>query len=377
MGTVQLVAALIRRGGLAFCTLCATGVAQDDGLAAHRLVAMESISFMPDVPARLFRHHADQYLIHVVDPSVTWPRDPELKRRNRWHHVDADAGASHQNRKARLEALKALPQDKSAALRWYRRHGPNIGGELPWAIAECHGKLANAFRAGDLKATLAWAGYLAHFVADGTNPFRCSVIDRGAATGNLRFGSAYGVHPRSHDHSIRERFGTALVARHVSDYAAGIGEHPSKVELEQDPLASVFALIEGSLAVLDDVVQADREILNLLGVSDGKTFASRADAYYAALHERCGAIRMARLEAGASLTGRLIGAAWHAAGKPATEIAGAEPRSAWVASRHSSVFHISTCPFAALIKQENVVSFPTRDGALSTGHRPCKRCQPQ
>lgn len=374
-GTMQLSAALIRRGGLAFCTLCSAAIAQEDGFVAHRLVALRSISFMPDVPARLFRRHADQFLAYAVAPGVSWPRDAELKRRNAWHHVDADAGAGEQNRQARLAAFQTLPRGKSAALRWYRRHGPNIGGELPWAVVACHQELADAFRTGDNAAALAWAGYLAHFVADATNPFRCSENDQGTATGNLRFGSAHGVHPRSRDHSIRERFGAGLVARHASDHAVVRGEHTIEAESELVPLTSIFALIEGSLGVLDDVVRADGEILRRLGVVDRKTFIARADAYYVALHERCGAISLARLEAGASLTGRLIAHAWRAGGRPATLIAGTEPLSDWVASKNSDVFHKSTCPFVALINQENVVTFPTRDSAVSAGHRPCKRCQ--
>ncbi len=74
--TLQLVVAWIRGGGLALCALCASAIAQEDGLVAHRLVALESISFMADVPARLFRHHADQFVVHVVAPGVAWPQDP-------------------------------------------------------------------------------------------------------------------------------------------------------------------------------------------------------------------------------------------------------------------------------------------------------------
>jgi hypothetical protein len=48
----------------------------------------------------------------------------------------------------------------------------------------------------------------------------------------------------------------------------------------------------------------------------------------------------------------------------------------YVASRNSNVFHISSCRYVNQIKQANLIRFSSRNAATSSGHRPCKVCNP-
>jgi hypothetical protein len=48
----------------------------------------------------------------------------------------------------------------------------------------------------------------------------------------------------------------------------------------------------------------------------------------------------------------------------------------YVASKNSNVFHRPNCSSAKRIKPENLVGYRSRDEAINTGKRPCKRCKP-
>jgi len=60
-----------------------------------------------------------------------------------------------------------------------------------------------------------------------------------------------------------------------------------------------------------------------------------------------------------------------AAAKPAA----ATPQM-YIASKSSKVFHLSSCAAAKTISSENLVTFVSRNEALASGRRPCKKCNP-
>lgn len=48
----------------------------------------------------------------------------------------------------------------------------------------------------------------------------------------------------------------------------------------------------------------------------------------------------------------------------------------YVASKSSRVFHRGDCPYARTIDEKNVVRFASRQEAVDSGRRPCKKCEP-
>jgi len=48
----------------------------------------------------------------------------------------------------------------------------------------------------------------------------------------------------------------------------------------------------------------------------------------------------------------------------------------YAASKKSEVFHYVTCSYVSKIKPENLILFKTREGAIASGRRPCKKCKP-
>ena len=48
----------------------------------------------------------------------------------------------------------------------------------------------------------------------------------------------------------------------------------------------------------------------------------------------------------------------------------------YAASKNSDVFHYINCFYVARIKPENLILFKTREEAIASGRRPCKKCNP-
>jgi hypothetical protein len=48
----------------------------------------------------------------------------------------------------------------------------------------------------------------------------------------------------------------------------------------------------------------------------------------------------------------------------------------YVASKNSEVFHKPDCSWAKKIKPENLIGYSSRDEAITSGKRPCRRCNP-
>lgn len=361
-------------------------------LPSHLIVLRKAVDALPADLAPLFQANVEPLHRFVDEPADVWPRDKRLRLRNRWHHIDADVTAAARDGDAGIEAARAFPRDKAAAQRLYRKLGRHRGGFLPWAVEECFQELVVAFRSGAREDVLAWAGYLIHFAADAADPFRCSARAFADGIAGPTFGHSRGPHPHAHSHSVSERWSMGLLARRTWEYAADITLTAADCEPAMEPVNATFAAVVEALASLDEVGAADRAILERLGVTDRPSFDARQEAYYEALHARCGGVCRDRLRAGARLAARLIAGAWQSAGHPGLESivarsaadSGSAPpplksaRSApIVGSRHSVVFHKPDCPFAGQIAEENLVGFRSALEARRQGRRACKHCRPE
>lgn len=375
------------------CCLAVQAVAvepsQVDPARVHRLVADAAIAILPEPIVELFRDNRADFARYAAAPAVDWPTDPKRRRLFRWHRVECDVAAQGPSASQRREALESFPRDRSSAVKFYREHGVRSGGLLPFAIQECYDELIEALRSGDAAAVLERAGYLTHFAADAAEPFRCTVNNDGTLTGNARFSSPRGDHPNSPDATIRERFGVGLIDRHQGDYRSALNTMTGSIAPIDTPIDAAFAVIGDSLAVVDEIAEADRLILEQLHVTDRRDFDTRRDDYYSAMNSRCGGIRVERLAAAAVLAGNMISGAWRAAGSPTTAAIRARPRiaggsdaptrrkNAFLGSKRSDVYHLPSCRFAAKIHRKNRVRFESSQQARTRGRRPCKVCKPK
>ena len=67
---------------------------------------------------------------------------------------------------------------------------------------------------------------------------------------------------------------------------------------------------------------------------------------------------------------------------PADSIVPAKPKpnetapTAYIGNSNSKKFHTPDCLYAKKLKDENKVSFKTRDEAVNEGYKPCGKCKP-
>ena len=369
------------------------------GLDAQRMVARKSVEMLPEDLAVLFRQHADELQERVVEPDTAWRQDARLSERLDWHRVAMDIEATQQTYDARMGAARNFPREKAAAKRLYRRLNKRGGrGVLPWVIEDYYNQLADAFRQGQERDVVRTAAYLMHFATNAASPFDATANHDGKLTGNLRLGRVALGHPHYAHRSVAQRFGGELVRRNRGRYGDALKMSPGDYEPVHEPLTRARSVLLGALAVLDEIIAADAEIIDLMQVSDGDGLVARTDEYYQLLDERCGPICVERLRQGTVFAANLIGGAWSAAGRPSladirrrsgrTETQPTPPGeltedktvlsdNTIVGSRHSRVYHYYKCPWAKKIAPENLVTFKSISEAKAAGRRPCKFCNPQ
>ena len=379
----------ILRIALGTLVICSASAPADEAHTAHRIVARSALNGLSPELRPIFEAHRDAFVSSAVEPGTTWARNRKMSRRRKWHDVQVDATAEEQHLDARIQAFDAFPRNERDAQRLYRRSSGRNGGRLPWAIAETHDLLIDAFRTGDATLTVQIAGHLAHFATDAANPFRVTSNHDGEQTGNPRFGSPRGVHPADAS-SVRERFGVALFARNMADYEQHLHVTYEQSRQYSEPLQAAFALIELSIGAVDHIARVDRDALAALGITDEASFATHRTAYLDVLDEECGDIAVSQLSAAAATTAQLINAAWTTAGKPAvgtTDSNASAPSDtpsnptnaadgAFIGSKNSNVFHKRGCRFAKQIAPDNFVSFTSSASAKSAGRRACRVCKP-
>jgi len=279
----------------------------------------------------------------------------------------------------------------------YRAHHLRGGGSLPWAIEQLYEECVEAFEQGREEDIIRAAGHLAHFAGVCASPFATTVDQDGRVSGNLNLGAQEPGDDHYAHQTVRYRFDMALANRNGSRYAEKLALAEAACEPVAEPVDGAFAVLLDSLGCVDEVLAADHEIIQRLEVTDGGSFAKRADEFYVLFDERCGDLSVERLRAGAVFAAGLIGGAWEAAGKPPIDqiraranpapntpaapdddgqTAGQPPDAGFVGSNNSNVFHRAECPHAQRVSSTNRISFRTAREALDQGRRPCKSCKP-
>jgi hypothetical protein len=367
------------------------------GLENHRIMARGALDLLPEAIAPLFASNRPAFTDRAVEPATVWMNDPDKRRRQTWHRVPLDLGVSEQTRDARLKAAGRFPRSEAGVKSLYQAHHVRAGGTLPWAVAELYRDLVEAMKTGREDDIVRAAGYLTHFAGECASPFNTTTDFDGQFTDNLRFGEQKPGEAGYAHQDVRYRFDMELVNRNAGRYAEKARATAAAGPAVADPVDGAFLVLLDSLACLDEILSADRQIIQRLGVTDGAGLLARADEYYVLFDERCGEVCIERLRAGAILAAGLIRGAWEAAGKPsvddirARQAAGAQapqtggtpssapqPASAggFVGSRGSQVFHRVDCPHAARIDPANAVRFKTVREATAQGRRACKACNP-
>jgi hypothetical protein len=283
------------------------------GLAAHRIVAQATVEALPAPLNAFYASRVDAVLEYAQEPDAVWRLAPRYAGRECWHYLHLDAAARDDSLEARLEAARAFPLRQVEARRLFREHGVMQGGELIWRLADLTEELAEAFRRGDHGEILRTSGHLAHFALDAATPFAATRDSQGKALGNPILATAPLGDPLFAHQDVSHRVTWELIRRNAERYRAEIRPEDVRFELQADPAAAALACLIESLAALEPVCRADREILQQMGVSEPAALLARTDEFYPLLDARCGEYAIAMLQRGTRLATTLIVCAWEQA----------------------------------------------------------------
>lgn len=355
----------------------------DESPEAYEIVTATAVAVFPPPLDAFFDAHRDEIrAVAVETASATAPAATGPDR----HYVMLDIAAALGDPQARRAAARKFPHDRTTAEKLFRRHGRLEGGTLPWTIQEHYDLLVRAFREGRIEAITGEAGAILHFATDAGLPFNTTADRDGAASGCLQWSAAGHSQASLQHRTVRHRIQVKLIGRLSGRLAYETRVAPERYRLLASPLDGVFEVLLKSHQALATLCSLDVEAIAEGAVVDAESFVGKLDDYYMRIEGRAAPILESRLEDAALLGANLIGSAWVEAGQPplgelgfaAPTIPVVQPSSAegFVGSRHSTIFHRTTCTHARRIKPSNAVRFKTAREAQEAGRKPCKSCRP-
>lgn len=253
------------------------------GLDVHRFITARAIALLPAEIRPFFEKYGAQVAEHSIDPDLWrvagWEEEPPR------HFVDMDAYGPY--------PFKELPHDFDEAVRRYGRDFVLKNGTLPWRTEQMHEKLVEAFLQ---KSPYArenikfFSAVIAHYVADGHQPFHAALNYDGQLTGQ------WGIHGR---------FETELVER----YKDRLQLSPGPLVPIDRPREFMFSTLTTSFSLVQPILDADKALAAGREVYD--------DEYFALFFERTRPILERRLSESITHIASMIADAWQKAGRPA------------------------------------------------------------
>jgi hypothetical protein len=165
-----------------------------------------------------------------VEPDLL--REAGDKAEGRRHYIDLEYYGS--------DPFAALNQSESAMVQKFGARRLMKSGTLPWTIESESDALASAWRDGDCRAVLKFAGYLSHYVADASQPLHTTIHYDG-------YPEDRGIHQRL------ERAADVDVAELEREAAPRV-----RVEDLEGVWTPVIAELRESSALVPRVIAADR-----------------------------------------------------------------------------------------------------------------------
>jgi hypothetical protein len=263
-------------------------------LALHMYIADRAIDLLPPELKPFYVKYRADVVAHAIDPDTY--RSVGFTEEEPRHFVDMDSYGPF--------PFRDLPHDYDAAVAARGADFVRKNGVLPWRTQEIFDKLRENFR------QLGTAPYardnvklfssvVAHYVADGYQPFHAAANYDGQLTGQ---------------NGIHSRFETELFDR----YKTRLTIEPPAVT----PIASareyMFATLADSFTFVQPILEADR------AATQGRDFYD--DEYFAALMAKTQPILERRIAGAISGVASVITQAWIDAGRPAVPL-DAPPRA--------------------------------------------------
>ena len=252
----------------------------------HKFIMARAVPLLPPEIRPFFEKYQTTVVEHAIDPdlwrTVGWVDEPPR------HFVDMDAYGPY--------PFKSLPHAYDDAVKQYGTEFVQKNGTLPWRAEEIYQKLVEAFTQkspysrDNIKL---FSSVLAHYEADGHQPFHAALNYDGQLTGQT------GIH---------SRFETELFER----YQARLQVAPKPPAPIANAREFIFAALTGSFPLVQQVLDADKAAVA------GREFYD--DAYFDQLFMKVKPVLEQRISDSIGGAAALITAAWVEAGRPAVPI---------------------------------------------------------
>ena len=329
------------------------------GYTGHKVINDAAIDVMPPEVKGFFEANRQYLVEHSVDPDLA-AKDNEVEAKH--HYIDLDSLDE--------PPFKNIPHDWDEAVKKFGYEKMLLVGRLPWRIEEMTKKMSEAMKVGDWEKILATAAWLSHYVADAHMPLHTTKNYKGQFTGNV-----IDENLPVEDRHVHFRFEIGLIGRNLEEFKRDVKRRAKPARFLENLGEEAWGIIFSSFEDIDVIITADLAAAN----KDPKM----GDEFYEAFKFLVGDLCKERLAASAQAVASFWYTAWVNAGRPelpATHIEVKttfnEPTPPYLASAKSKVFHNRECPYVRQIKRSNLIWFWTREGAIKSGRRPCKRCQP-
>ena len=249
------------------------------GPRAHRIITEKAIDELP-AEIKSFYNANRAYL---ADHSYDAKRVAEKNRAEAVRHfIYFDRYGKY--------PFPLLPHNYNLALQTHGGFKLNKNGILPWYIGEYHLRLTQAFRSHNWDAVREASAWLAHYVADITDPFHLTENSNGQLSGQ---------------NGVNDRIGTGLFDR----YANFLLLRPGPVTYIKDPTENAFQLALQNYVWVDNFLLADRRSFTAAGGYN--------DEFFERLYNEIGPIISRQVSETIQNVGSYWYTAWVNAGKPA------------------------------------------------------------
>jgi len=277
------------------------------GSQGHQMINALAISKLPaDVPKFLTTPGAIAEITWLGPEPDRWrsPMEPELSSaQGPEHFIDLEIaelpGPLPHRRFDYIAGLYAAGLNHPDMARDLR---PERAGLLPYEAVEVFERLQAALRsyrqllsehkdtAPAEQAAIFYAGWLGHYVGDGSQPLHTTVNYNGWTQKN-------NPHNYANDHKIHSRFETEFVDRNI--HPADLVPLVTPLHVLNDPFGDFVAYLHQTQAYMERVYQLDQQNgFNGEGTEESRKFTAE------------------RLAAGASMLRDMIDTAWVNSGKP-------------------------------------------------------------
>ena len=275
---------------VALVSLCAL-VASGWGYVAHRMIAEEAISILPDPPKGFFDANLSNIRAFANEPDAISMIDSS---KGPDHFIDLDSYSK--------PPFDDVPSDEKE---FVAKFGADAlkEGRLPWAIRDEYNALVDAMAGRDYEGVVKHAGLLSHFVGDATMPLHATKNYKGQLTNNVIFDR-----PDDPNRHVHVRFEIGMVNANAADLTRRIRPRLGKPHKVDDPADEGLALAKVSFAYIAPILDADRELL--------KPGDEVTPVYFAGMYAKVGNIAAQQMALASTELASFWQSAWEKAGRP-------------------------------------------------------------